>query len=412
MANELITPTRIGLLEPDPSGRAEETDGPDTDWTLPSDGTAQPKVLIVDDEPLMIQVVAEHLRQAGYRNLVSTDQSSRAIGLIIAEQPDVILLDIQMPVINGLDILDEVAGCQTTAGIPVIVLTASTDDDLKLKALRLGATDFLQKPVHGGELVARLRNILMAKAYQDHLRDQSHVLETAVRQRTAALEASPRELIHCLARAAEFRDDDTGQHIIRVGRYARIIGDELGMSRREVDVLDLAAQLHDVGKIGIPDAILHKPGKLTPSEFEIMQEHCHFGEKIIAEKQPDAPAPQLNAHTEIGARLLAAGKSPILEVAVRIALTHHERWDGSGYPAGLKGEEIPLEGRITAVADVFDALSSKRPYKPAFTLEKCLRLLEEGRGTHFDPRVLDAFLARREQIVEIQTCYADPVRAE
>jgi putative two-component system response regulator len=364
------------------------------------------KIMIVDDEPLTIEVVKARLQVDGYRHIVETDHAASALWTISAEQPDLLLLDIHMPPFSGLDLLQEIRRDHRLAPMPVIMLTAATDHDVKLRALELGATDFLQKPIHGGELRARLRNILMAKAYQDQLRDQSQALEQAVRQRTAELEASRREVIHCLARAAEFRDDDTGQHVLRVGRYARIIGAELGLAEATLDVLEPAAQLHDIGKIGIPDAILLKPGRLTPEEFEFMQKHCNFG-KCVVQPMPETESCALRQHTELGARILDAGRSPILAMAMRIAMTHHERWDGTGYPLGLAGEDIPLEGRITAVADVFDALGNKRPYKPPFPLDKCFSILEEGRGTHFDPRMLDAFVARRDEIVQVQIAYAD-----
>jgi putative two-component system response regulator len=227
-----------------------------------------------------------------------------------------------------------------------------------------------------------------------------------VRQRTAELEESRLELIHCLARAAEYRDDDTGRHILRVGRYARIIGKQMGMEPRQLEVLELAAQLHDVGKIGVPDAILLKPGKLTPEEYEVMQKHCGFGRKIV-DCMPTRDADVLRKHAEMGAKLMSVGRSPILDMAKRVALTHHERWDGTGYPLGLEGEAIPIEGRITAVADVFDALGSRRVYKPAFPLAKCLAIIVERRGTHFDPAVVDAFLACRDEIVQVQIDLAD-----
>ena len=321
-------------------------------------------------------------------------------------RPDVVLLDIHMPEINGLEILAAIRSDETLCRTPVLILTGSSDPETKLTALQAGATDLLQKPVHGEELLARLGNVLQVKAYHDRLHRHSEDLEEAVRRRTAELEASRLDVIHCLARAAEFRDDDTGQHIIRVGRYACIIAEQLGFSQRDLDILEPAAQLHDVGKIGISDTILLKPGNLTPEEFEMMQKHCGFGRKII-QQVPDSEVAILRKHTEIGARIMDAGSSPILEMARRIAQTHHERWDGNGYPLGLAGDDIPLEGRITAVADVFDALSSRRPYKPPFPLQKCFAIMEEGRGTQFDPQVLDAFFERRDDIVRVQIDSAD-----
>ena len=363
-------------------------------------------ILIVDDEPLNIEVVRRYLEMGGYRNLISTDHAGQALPLMGLNRPDVVLLDIQMPGINGLEILAAIRSDEELCRTPVLILTGSSDPETKLIALQAGATDLLPKPVHSEELLARLGNVLKVKAYQDRLYSYSEELEEAVRRRTAELESSRLDVIHCLARAAEFRDDDTGQHIVRVGRYARVIAAQLGFSRRDLDILEPAAQLHDVGKIGIPDSILLKSGKLTPEEYEMMQKHCGFGNRIV-HKVPDGDAVMLRRHTDIGARIIDASSSPILEMARRIALTHHERWDGNGYPLGLSREDIPVEGRITAVADVFDALSSKRPYKPAFPLQKCFAIMAEGRGTQFDPEVLDAFFVRRDDIIQIQIDSAD-----
>jgi putative two-component system response regulator len=219
------------------------------------------KILIVDDESLNIEVVRRYLEVGGYRNLVSTDHAGQALPLIGLNRPDVVLLDIHMPEINGLEILAAMRSDETLCRTPVIILTGSSDPETKLIALQAGATDLLQKPVHSEELLARLGNILRMKAYQDRLHQHSEELEEAVQRRTAELEASRLDVIHCLARAAEFRDDDTGQHVLRVGRYARVIAQQLGFSQQELDILEPAAQLHDVGKIGIADAILLKPGK-------------------------------------------------------------------------------------------------------------------------------------------------------
>lgn len=371
-----------------------------------SENILQAKIFIIDDEELNIEVVHRYLQLGGYTNIISTEHAGQALPMIGLHRPDLILLDIQMPEVNGLDILKAVRSDSELSQIPVLILTGSCDSDTKLVALRAGATDLLSKPVHSEELLARLGNVLKIKAYQDQLCRYSQELEEAVQRRTAELELSRLDVIHCLARAAEFRDDDTGQHVLRVGRYARIIGNQLGFSRLQLDILEPAAQLHDVGKIGISDAILLKPGKLSEEEFEQMQRHCGFG-KRITDPLSESESRVLRRHPEIGAQIMDSATSPILEMARQIALTHHERWDGSGYPLGLAGEDIPIEGRITAVADVFDALSSKRPYKPAFPLKKCFEMMESGRGTQFDPAILDAFFARRDDIVHVQITSAD-----
>lgn len=367
------------------------------------------RIMIVDDELANIDLLRQYLSAAGYKQFHSTDDGSQAIGLIQAQRPDIVLIDLMMPGVSGLDILAAMRSDPALCHVPAIVLTATGDPRAKLKALELGAIDFLSKPVEPSELVLRLRNALAVKAYHDQLAQYSARLEQQVRARTAELEASRQEAILCLARAAEYRDDDTGRHVIRVGRYAAIIAKQLGFNDRIVHLLEQAAQLHDVGKIGIPDAILCKPGKLDPIEYRLMKNHCPIGRKII-QPMTDDEWKSLRQHTELGAAILGIPSSPVMRLAAVIAQTHHEKWDGTGYPLGLAGEKIPLEGRITAVADVFDALSSKRPYKPAFPRDRCFAILQEGRGSHFDPRILDAFFLSEREIVEVQEKFADEAR--
>ena len=253
----------------------------------------------------------------------------------------------------------------------------------------------------------RVRNALLVKAHHDHLKDYAQELEQKVRLRTAELAASRLELIHCLARTAEFRDNDTGRHVVRVGRYAEIIAREFGLDERNVELIGHAAPLHDMGKVGVPDCVLLKPDKLTPDELEIMRKHSIFGQRTF-EPMTEDEWRLFKAHTFMGEKIMGVEGSPIIGMAAEIALTHHEKWDGSGYPMGLKGAEIPLAGRITAVADVFDALSSKRPYKPAFDLDRCFQIMKEGRGTHFDPEVLDAFLSCREVVLQVYAELGEP----
>jgi putative two-component system response regulator len=288
-----------------------------------------------------------------------------------------------------------------------LILTSTTDTETKVKALNLGANDFLHKPVNSSELLARVRNTLMAKAHVDLLSGYSEKLELEVQIRTAELVASRREAIQCLARAAEMRDDKTGQHVIRVGRYAAIIASELGFSQEQIVDLEHAAQLHDVGKIGVPDAILNKPDKLTAEEFEKIKTHCQAGSRII--RDDSRMEPLEDSSSPVG-EFLGECSSPVMRLAALVAESHHEKWDGSGYPRGLAGEEIPIEGRITAVCDVFDAVSTSRPYKKAYPLEKCFKIIAEGRGTHFDPTIVDAFFSRhRDIIVAYKEYYDDDV---
>ena len=364
------------------------------------------KIAVIDDEPTNIKVLCRLLSLAGYREFVSTTDAREGVELVGRESPDLVLLDLMMPHVSGLDILQKLRAGRATSRIPIVILTASTDHPTKIEALSLGANDFLNKPIDPSELAPRIQNLLSLKLHQDRLKDYSGELEQAVRERTAELEASRRDVIHCLARAAEYRDDDAGHHVLRVGKYARLIAEALGKDRVYLETIEQAAQLHDVGKIGVPDDVLKKPGKLTESEFELIQRHCGFGKRILQRMSPDEEL-AMRRHADVGAQILQTARSPILDMATRIALTHHEWWDGSGYPLGLKGEDIPLEGRITAVADVFDALSTKRCYKEALPIEKCSQIMEEGRETHFDPRVLDAFISKRPEIVKVQLRYAD-----
>lgn len=364
------------------------------------------RIMIVDDEPINIKVVSKFLERAGYRRFTTTTKPSEAAELARREPPDVILLDIMMPEVSGLDLLRRFRTSDLHAHTPIIILTASNDEQTKLQALELGATDFLGKPVDFVDLLPRVRNALVAKDHQDRLQRHAELLAREVAERTCELVRTRLEVIHCLARASEYRDNETGRHVIRVGRYVGITARALGVPEPIAALMEQSAPLHDVGKIGISDSILLKPGKLTPDEFEIMQTHALMGRKLF-EPLTSSEFSLFREHADIGSRILDGPSSPLLQMAARIALTHHERWDGSGYPLALAGEAIPLEGRITAVADVFDALSSRRPYKPAFPLEKCLTIMREERGKHFDPVVLDAFLTCEESIVAVQIEYAD-----
>ena len=360
------------------------------------------KIMIVDDEPINIKVVQKYLQSVGYENFVSTSDATEALAKIVVEQPDVVVLDVMMPYVNGMEILEAVRADSSLTHIPVLILTASSDASTKLQALELGATDFLGKPVDKSELVVRIRNMLTVKAHHDHWANYSIRLEHEVRMRTAELEASRQEIIHVLACAAEYRDKETGNHVIRVGRFAGIIADELDLGKENVELIEQAAVLHDVGKIGISDTILLKPGKLDPGEIAMIQQHCEYGMNILR----GVPCSG-NRLQYAGAARGHAIQSPVLSVAATIAISHHEKWDGTGYPLGLSGQLIPIEGRITAVADVFDALSSNRPYKKAMNWQQCEKILKEGRGKHFDPTVMDAFFRRQDEILDVQQRYAD-----
>jgi putative two-component system response regulator len=364
------------------------------------------KILIVDDEPINIKVVKKHLQGYGYTNFHTTTEPKRVIDLARAERPDIVLLDIMMPEVSGIEILDQLRKDNELQRVPVVILTAVGDARIKKKALELGATDFLTKPVDPSELVLRVGNALVVKSHYDHLSDYSNQLEQQVRARTAELMASRRGLVQTLARAAEYRDNETAHHIIRVGRYVGIIARELDLPHQIADLLEEASLLHDVGKLGIPDAILRKPGKLTDDEYETMKQHCTFGRRIV-QSSPECAWERYGTQSQLGRIEPGNANAWLIPVAATIAQSHHEHWDGGGYPLGLKGEDIPLEGRITAVADVFDALSTHRPYKEAYPYEKCIAIMQRGRATHFDPNVLDAFLRRTDNVMQVLVDYCD-----
>lgn len=364
------------------------------------------KIMIVDDEKFNTLVAKKFLVGAGFKNHVICTDSTKAFDMIKSEKPDVILLDIVMPVVSGMDILRLRQQERDLKYTPVLVLTASTGEDVKRTALELGATDFLAKPVDPNDLIPRVRNALLIKAHHDHLANYAEELNRQVQVRTAELVESREQIIWCLGRAAEYRDNETGRHVIRVGQYCGVIAAELGFDEHYVDMIKLAAQLHDIGKIGIPDNILLNPGKLDDSQFVTMRRHCIIGREIIKPTEASEWT-QLRSSDGYSVEDFQFADSPVMELAASIAETHHERWDGSGYPAGLAGEEIPIEGRITAVADVFDALSSERPYKRAFSVEKCVSIIQSDSGKHFDPRCVTAFFRRIKEVIGIKQAFSD-----
>jgi putative two-component system response regulator len=327
------------------------------------------KILIIDDEPANVRLLERLLQQEGFVSLETATDPRQALPLFTEFQPDVILLDLHMPHLDGFAVMNQLRPrIREGEFLPILVLTADVATETKLQALSMGAVDFLTKPLDHAEVRLRIRNLLQTRFLYKEVQHQKEVLEDKVRERTADLERAQLEALERLALAAEFRDDETGQHTQRVGVRSAMLAKAMGLSPDLVEQIRRAAPLHDVGKIGIPDAILRKPGKLTPEEFELMK-----------------------THTTIGAKILSGSGSPLLQMAEEIALTHHERWDGTGY-SGLAGERIPLSGRIVALADVFDALTNDRIYRQAVPLEEALAEIERQRERHFDPRMVDAFL--------------------
>lgn len=327
--------------------------------------------LIIDDQEYNISLLERILGRAGFSNLRSTTNPNELKSLFIEVQPDIILLDLHMPEMDGFEALQMINALKAEGTyLPVLMLTADVTKEAKKRALHEGANDFLTKPFDRTEVVLRIDNLLRSRFYHLQLQDQNDLLEQRVRKRTLELEQAKHEILQVLGRTAEFRDDETGQHTQRVGQLAGKLGAALGMTAHEVELLELATPLHDIGKIGIPDEILLKPGRFTPEEFE-----------------------QMKLHTKIGATILEGSLFPVLQLAKTIALSHHEKWDGTGYPNGLKGEEIPLVGRIVAIADFFDALTHERPYKRVWSVEEALAEIRKQSGAHFDPRVVNAFLS-------------------
>jgi putative two-component system response regulator len=363
------------------------------------------RIAIIDDEPINIKVVRRYLALDGFQHFSVTSDSTEAMGLIESTQPDAVLLDIMMPHVSGLDILRQLRADARFIDLPVIILTAAVDRETRLAALDAGATEFLGKPVDAIELKARLANVLRIKAHQDQIKRHACELELEVAIRTTQLMQAHLEVVECLAKAGEYRDTETGNHVLRVGVIAEIIARRMGLDSVFIERIRLAAPLHDIGKLGIPDAILHKPGKLDETEMAIMRRHATFGRQMCV-TLPEGPT-GLVSHAVAGAEIVSLASSPILQLAGNIAYSHHEKWDGTGYPEGLAGEAIPIEGRITAIADVFDALCSKRPYKSAMPVDDAINFLRSQRGIHFDPAVVDAFLSSLDEILATRSDFAD-----
>jgi putative two-component system response regulator len=323
----------------------------------------RPKLLLVDDEPLNLQVLRQILQEA-YRLFFAKD-GLRAIELAEREQPDLILMDVMMPGLTGHDACLRLKQNCATASIPVIFVTALNDVDDEAKGFEVGAVDYITKPVSAPVVRARVKTHL-SLVRADELRE------------------SRLQIVQCLGLAAEYKDNETGLHVIRMSHYSRILALAAGFSAADADDILHAAPMHDIGKIGIPDRVLQKQGKLDDQEWAIMRQHVQIGADIIGEHERG-----------------------LLRIARIVALTHHERWDGTGYPNGLKGEEIPIEGRIVAVADVFDALTSVRPYKTAWSESDAIDLLIRERNKHFDPRLIDLFIEQLPEIRKIRERWPD-----
>jgi putative two-component system response regulator len=328
------------------------------------------RILVVDDDEVNLRVLTRILERAGYVNVHTTSEGHSVEMLVQEIEPDLMLLDLHMPPPDGFTILEQLAPViRGPARLPVLVLTGDSTPETKRRALSLGARDFLAKPFDATEAMLRIRNLIETRLLQRALESHNVKLESRVAERTSDLERAQVEIMERLGRASEFRDDDTGRHTQRVGALSAAIAAALGLDQRTVELIRRAAPLHDVGKIGIPDHILLKPSSLTPEETAVMR-----------------------THTLIGARILSGGRSELVKMAERIALSHHECWDGAGYPNGLAGEQIPIEARIVALADCVDALSHNRPYRASRPIEDVIAEVIRSAGNHFDPDIVAAML--------------------
>jgi putative two-component system response regulator len=340
--------------------------------------------LIIDDQKLHALYLQKVLEKEGYRNVGCENDPLHVITRFKDFQPDLIVLDLVMPQMDGFQVMERLNDFRKDSYVPILAISPDADSEVRLRALQSGATDILTHPYEIAEVIFRIRNMIEMRILHLQLQNQNKILELRVQERTKELRENQLDIIRRLAQAAEFRDTDTGVHIIRMSQYCAKLGEALGMNDRDCELLLNASPLHDIGKIGISDSILKKPGKLTPEEYEIMK-----------------------THTTIGAKLLSGSTSPLMKLAQTIALTHHEKWDGTGYPNKIKGEEIPFTGQICSVADVFDALTSKRPYKEPWTSEQAIEEMVKGKGTHFNPAMIDRFLAILPEIEKIKKKYSD-----
>lgn len=342
------------------------------------------KILIVDDLEANVSFFEAMLRSEGYENVESTTDSRKVADLYQKHRPDLVLLDLNMPFLDGFQVMEQLKKIERESYLPVLVLTGLPDQETRLRALEFGAKDFLVKPFEEVEALTRIRNMIEVRLLHNTTREQNRILEEKVRERTKELRETQLEIIRRLGRAAEYRDNETGLHVIRMSQFCARLAKAAGLNEEECELLLYASPMHDIGKIGIPDRILLKKEALNATEWTIMR-----------------------THTTIGADLLSGHNSELMQMAAQLALCHHEKWDGSGYPRNLKGEEIPLVARIIALCDVFDALTSTRPYKFAWSVEDAVAEIEQGSGTHFDPHLVELFKSILPEILEIKAHYED-----
>lgn len=342
------------------------------------------RIAIVDDSDINLTLLSALVRKLGHCDPLPFQDARDGLAWCSENLPDLVIVDYMMPNLDGIGFISRLRQVAGREELPILMITANDAKEVRYEALQKGATDFLNKPVDRVEFSARVRNMLALGDSLRKLADRADWLAREVDKATAVIRAREQELLFRMSRAAEFRDPETGAHIQRMAHYSRLIAARLGLSSEEQELVFQAAPMHDIGKIGIPDYILLKPGKLTLDEYD-----------------------EMKRHTVIGHDVFSGSDSSMLQVASVIALSHHERFDGSGYPHGTAADSIPLWGRIVAVADVFDALVSTRPYKQAWSLESAEAYVRENSGKHFDPACVDAFLASWEDVLDIHWHYRD-----
>lgn len=342
------------------------------------------KILVVDDEETNVKLLEYLLTQNGFHHIRSTTDPRDVEWIYQEFKPDLVLLDINMPHLDGIQVMEKLQELEKETYPSIVVFTADNNDEIKIRSLVSGALDFLAKPFDVVEAMARIKNMLNVRLLHNRVNGQNKLLDQKIRLRTQELADTRLEVVQRLGRAAEYRDNETGMHVIRMSRYSSLLGEAVQLSNDHCELILHASPMHDIGKIGIPDSILLKPGKLNAQEWEIMK-----------------------THSEIGGEILSGSGSSLMKMAESIARTHHEKWDGSGYPRGLKGSQIPLEGRIVAVCDVFDALTSERPYKKEWPMDKAIQELKSLSGTHFDPDMVDKFIEILPEIKKVKRKYRD-----
>lgn len=341
---------------------------------------AAPLVVIIDDEFTSRTILERIVRNVRNDILVKAfSDPIEALAWVRVNQPDLIMVDYMMAGMTGLEAIQQMRQTLSLEGVPIVVVTSIEEREIRHKVLESGATDFITKPIDPYECMVRCRNMLSLRMQQKVILNRAQFLEQRITEATERVRLREQETLFRLAKAGEYRDEDTGNHIIRMAKYSRVIAEKIGLPQDQCDLIEASAPMHDIGKIGIPDHILLKPGRLTAEELVIMR-----------------------THAVVGFRILQDSPSKYLKLGATIALSHHEKYDGSGYPYNLKGEEIPLEARIVALADVYDALTSNRPYKRAWTIEAAVEYVTSNRGSHFDPQCVDAFISQLSVITQIQ----------